>query len=87
MYELRGNQPMAEKCIELDYEAEIKNQRDEFRIIDDFGRSLKDFIMLVGRSYTRNDRDFLSELFGTVIIDLMQRQKTIDSLIERLEEK
>jgi hypothetical protein len=89
MYELRGDQPMAEKCIEPDYEDMIKRGRERVKTIRRFRDSLKEFTLIVGHNYSsrRGERNYLAELLGTVEIDIGQREIDIDNWMRKMEEK
>jgi len=76
MYERQSKMPMVESECRPDYEAQAKKQQEDLSVIKDFKESLVKFIGVV-RPY-RDDQDGLPKLLGTVIIDIMERERELE---------
>lgn len=87
MYETEGSRPQSESCKEPDWEAEIAKATKDFDVIIKFKACLIAFISTIGaRSFKRKESS-LPELLGTVLLDIIDREKRIAFLMEKVEGK
>ncbi len=87
MYETAGSGPKSESCKEPDWEAAISKATKDLAIIKGFKESLIQFISLIGtHSFKRRDSSSsMPELLGTVEFDIMEREKSIERFMKKLE--
>jgi len=76
MYERQSKIPRNESECRPDYEAQAKKQQEDLSVIRDFKESLVRFIGVV-RPY-RDEQNGLPQLLGTVIIDIMERERELE---------
>jgi len=83
MYETKGSMPMGESECRPDYEARAKQQANELSVIKDFHQALLNFIQIV-RPHHRSENG-LAQLLGTVVIDIMERERELERTLELVE--
>jgi hypothetical protein len=88
MYELRSEQPLGSSCKEPDWEKIYVTRKAEYEIISILQDSLIDFIKISPNAIrTHNQRSPIAEFLGTLAIDLIQRDRDLVELEDRIKEK
>ena len=86
MYEISGSGPQSEaKCKEPDWEAEIAKAQKDLDIIKMFRGALFDFLGVIGKHSFRRDSSSIPELLGTVVLDIVEREKQLAGMMKKLE--
>jgi len=74
---------MAEQECRPDYAKRAEEQNEQLQVIKKFRDSLMAFIKVV-RPY-RDEKNGLAQLLGTVLIDIMEREKELELTLELAE--
>lgn len=85
MYNLEKGPIGAGKCADPDWEKIYKDERSDFDAIVKFKESLHKFIRVIGTHSFINRSNNITELLGTIELDLIQRKEYINSVATKIE--
>ena len=87
MYETQVNVGQAESCKEPDWEAQIARATKDLDVIRSFKAHLIEFIGVIGSRSLKRKESSIPELLGTVLLDIIDREKRVALFMEKLEGK
>lgn len=85
MYETQINAGQSESCKEPDWEAEIAKATKNLNVIKSFKACLIEFIDVIGPNSLRRKESSIQELLGTVLLDIIDREKQVARFMDKLE--
>ena len=83
MYQRYSQMPKGETCHEPDWEEVASRKKKGLDVITHFHKALLEFIQEVGM-YSNCKNNPLAELLGTVTIDILEREKEYQNILDKI---